>query len=273
MIFMDETQDIVTSYRDPATFTQIAHRLEDGVLRIQLNRPDASNALNLAALEEMAYVLDQLELKESAKVVVFTGSERAFSSGLDIAEHTDENVYQLLDAFHRVARRMMSLETVTFSVVKGMALGAGCELAAACDFCFAAENAKLGQPELKAGLFPTVAPIVYPRLVGLHRTFEMILTGRIYEAREAEAIGLVTRALPADRIDAEVERWVQVLKGFSTPVVRLARRAISESAYMPFEDGLRHVEEVYLNQLMSTEDAKEGVRALRERRPPVWKNR
>jgi enoyl-CoA hydratase/carnithine racemase len=83
----------------------------------------------------------------------------------------------------------------------------------------------------------------------------------------------VSRALPADKIDAEVEKWIQFLKGFSTPVLRLARRAIADAAYMPFSEGLRHVEEVYLNQLMSTEDSKEGVRALRERRQPVWKHR
>ncbi len=270
---MDESPQLTATGLDPANFSHIQQHLEDGVLRIQLNRPDASNALNLAALEELAFALDQLELKESAKVVVITGNERAFSSGLDVAEHTDENVYQLLDAFHRVIRRMMQLETVSFAVVKGMALGAGCELAAACDFCFATEGAKLGQPELKAGLFPTVAPVIYPRIIGLHRTFELILTGRIYEGREAESIGLVTRALAPDKIDGEVEKWIQFLKTFSTPVLRLARRAISEAAYMPFEDGLRLVEEVYLNQLMATEDAKEGVRALRERRAPVWKHR
>ncbi len=276
---MDESPDLAANdlaaatSLDTVTFHHIQHRLEDGVLRIQLNRPEASNALNLAALEELGFALDQLELKESAKVVVITGNDRAFSSGLDVAEHTDENVYQLLDAFHRVIRRMMQLETVSFAVVKGMALGAGCELAAACDFCFASEAAKLGQPELKAGLFPTVAPVIYPRIVGLHRTFELILTGRIYEGREAESIGLVTRALSPDKLDAEVEKWILFLKTFSTPVLRLARRAISEAAYLPFEDGLRLVEEVYLNQLMATEDANEGVRALRERRAPVWKHR
>src|SRR5262245_3164205 len=126
MVFMDESPNLTATGLDPATFKNIQQTLDDGVLRIQLNRPEASNALNLAALEELAYTLDQLELKESAKVVVFTGSDRAFSSGLDVAEHTDENVYQLLDAFHRVIRRMMQLETVSFAVVKGMALGAGC---------------------------------------------------------------------------------------------------------------------------------------------------
>jgi cyclohexa-1,5-dienecarbonyl-CoA hydratase len=270
---MDETQDLLATGPDPAAFKHIQHRHDAGVLRIQLNRPEASNALNLAAMEELAYLLDQLELKESAKVVVLTGNDRAFSSGLDIAEHTDENVYQLLDAFHRVIRRMWELETVSFAVVKGMALGAGCELAASCDFVFASEGAKLGQPELKAGLFPTVAPVIYPRLMGLHRTFELILTGRIYDAREAEGIGLVTRAHPPEKLDAEVEKWIQFLNGFSTPVLRLARRAIAHASNLPFEEGLRLVEEVYLNQLMSTEDAKEGVRALRERRPPVWQHR
>ncbi len=86
--------------------------------------------------------------------MVITGNERAFSSGLDVAEHTDENVYQLLDAFHRVIRRMMQLETVSFAVVKGMALGAGCELAAACDFCFATEGAKLGPARAESGTLP-----------------------------------------------------------------------------------------------------------------------
>lgn len=273
MFFMDEIVGVVGEPGAPPELKHIQFTLADHVARIVLHRPEASNALNLAALEEIAYVLEQLEIQESAKVVVFSGSDKAFSSGLDIAEHTDDNVYQLLDAFHRVIRRIMELETVSFSVVRGMALGAGCELAASCDFCFASEQAKLGQPELKAGLFPSVAPVIYPRLLGLHRSFELILTGRIYDAREAESIGLVTRAIAADKLEAEVDKWVEFLKGFSTPVLRLARRAISDAANLPFEEGLRHVEEVYLNQLMSTEDAKEGVRALRERRQPVWKHR
>lgn len=269
---MDDTLDPIVSVNEPPTLTNIQYTLDNGVARIRINRPQAANALSLATLEELTYVLDQLELKEVARVVVIEGNDKAFSSGLDIAEHTEDNVYQLLDAYHRLIRRLVDHGTVSFSVVKGMALGAGCELAAACDFCFAADNAKLGQPELKAGLFPSVAPVIYPRLLGLHRTFELILTGRIYDAREAEAIGLITRAIAHDKLDAEVEKWIQFLNGFSTPVLRLARRAISDAANLPFEEGLRHVEEVYLDQLMSTEDAKEGVRALRERRQPSWKH-
>lgn len=268
-----DSLDAISASQEPPELNLIDFRVEHDVARIGLNRPEASNALSLAALEEIDYAVGRLELNEDVKLVIFTGSDRAFSSGLDIAEHTDENVYQLLEAFHQIIRRLMELESVSISVVKGMALGAGCELATSCDFCFAAEGSKLGQPELKAGLFPSVAPVIYPRLIGLHRTYEMILTGRVYEAREAEAIGLITRSVVPDQLDAEVDKWTQFLQGFSTPVLRLARRAISDAVNLPFEEGLRHVEEVYLNQLVATEDAREGVRALRERRQPVWKHK
>lgn len=270
---MDETLDAMSMSQDPPTLEHIQFKVDHDVARITLSRPEAANALSHAALEEVDHALSTLELNEAVKVVVISGGDQSFSSGLDIAEHTDENVYQLLEAFHQIIRRLMELESVSISVVKGMALGAGCELAASCDFCFSAEGSKLGQPELKAGLFPSVAPVIYPRLVGLHRTYEMILTGRIYEAREAEGIGLITRAVAPDQLDAEVEKWVQFLQSFSTPVLRLARRAISDAVNLPFDEGLRHVEAVYLNQLVSTEDAKEGVRALRERRQPVWKHK
>ena len=270
---MDESLDAVQGPSNPTTLEHIRCQVDSGIAQIALARPAAANALSLKSLEEIVRTLGELDLDESIKVVVFTGSEQAFSSGLDIAEHTDENVYQLLETFHEVIRLLMELELVSISVVKGMALGAGCELAAVCDFCFAAEGAKLGQPELKAGLFPTVAPMIYPRLVGLRRTYEMILTGRTYDAKEAESIGLITRAIAPTQLDAEVEKWTQFLKSFSTPVLRLARRVTSEAVNLPFDEGLRHVESVYLNQLMSTEDAKEGVRALRERRQPVWKHK
>ncbi len=115
--------------------------------------------------------------------------------------------------------------------------------------------------------------MLYSRLIGLHKAFEIILTGRVLTAREAEGIGLITRSVAPEQLDAEVKRWIQFLKGFSAPVLRYTRRAISDVVNMPFEDALRHVEGIYLNQLMSTEDAKEGVRALRERRQPVWKHK
>ena len=135
------------------------------------------------------------------------------------------------------------------------------------------EDAKLGQPEIRAGIFPPMAAVAYPRLIGLRKTYEMILTGRIFNAREAESIGLITRAVPAGELDAEADRFIASLVSFSTPVLRLARQAISGTLALPFEDALRFAEEIYLNPLMSTEDAKEGLRAVLERRAPKWKHR
>jgi cyclohexa-1,5-dienecarbonyl-CoA hydratase len=179
----------------------------------------------------------------------------------------------MMDVFGHIFRRLAGLEAISISVVKGMALGGGCELAACCDFSFAAEDAKLGQPEIKAGLFPPVAAAVYPRIVGLRRTFEMLLTGRIYSAKEAEHIGLITRAVAGQQLEQEVQRWINFLKSFSSPVLQLTRHAISGALSLSFDEGLRFVEELYLNELMATEDVKEGIRAVLERRKPVWKNR
>lgn len=244
--------------------------VDQGVARIKLNRPQANNAMNITMLEEIGEVLEN---RSSAKIMVFEGSDQAFSSGLDIADHTEEKAYQLLESFTELCRRVIQMEAVSISVVKGLALGSGCELASLCDFCFAAEEAKLGQPEIKAGIFPPVAAATYPRLIGLRRTFEMLLTGRIYSAREAEHIGLITRAVAADKLDPEVTRWIDFLKGYSTPALRFARQAITGSLSLPTEEALRHCEDIYLNDLMSTEDAQEGIRAILERRKPVWKNR
>ncbi len=247
--------------------------VDDGVARIKMNRPQANNAMNITMLEEIGEALENAEMRFNAKIVVFEGSEQAFSSGLDIADHTEEKAYQLLESFGELCRRLLQLEAVSISVVKGLALGSGCELASLCDFSFVAEEAKLGQPEIKAGIFPPVAAATYPRLIGLRRTFEMILTGRIYSAREAEHIGLVTRAVAAERLDQEVQRWIDFLKGYSTPALRFARQAITSSLSLATEEALRNCEDIYLNDLMSTEDAKEGIQAILERRKPVWKNK
>lgn len=251
----------------------IQYQLDGGVACITLNRPSANNAMNIAMLEEIGAALEVVDMNPEIKILVFKGSDTAFCSGLDITDHTEDKSYQLMDAFGQLFRRLLRLEAVSVSVVKGMALGGGCELAACCDFSFAAEDAKLGQPEIKAGIFPPVAAVVYPRIIGLRRTYEMLLTGRIYSAREAERIGLITRAAPADKLDQEVQRWLDFLKAFSSPVLRLTRQAISDGLTLPFDEALRTVEEIYLNELMSTEDAQEGLRAVLERRKPEWKNR
>ncbi len=254
-------------------FEFIIFDVQGGVARVTLNRPQANHAMNLQILEELEQAMEKIDLNPEVKILILQGNDKAFCSGLDIADHTEENAYQMVEGFGNIFRRLLNLEAVSVSVVKGMALGAGCELAASCDFSFAAEDAKLGQPEIKAGLFPPVAAVLYPRIIGLRRTFEMLLTGRIYTAREAEQIGLITRVFATAQLDQEVNRWIDFLRGFSSPVMRLSRQAISGSLTLPLDEALRNVEELYLNELLSTEDAQEGLRAVLERRKPEWKDR
>ncbi len=269
----DELFESTKNVKSPETFELIQYRQEAGVIYVTLNRPQVNNAMNIALLEEIAAVLELSNMNSDVKILVFRGNEQAFSSGLDLTDHTDDKVYQLLEAFNIIFQRLANLAAISVSVVKAMALGGGCELAACCDFSFAADDAKLGQPEIKAGIFPPVAAVLYPRLIGLHRTFEMLLTGRIYSASEAERIGLITRAVPAAQLDGEVDRWIEFLKSFSSPALRFTRQAISGSLNLPFDEALQHSQAIYLNELMATEDAKEGLQALMERRKPVWKNR
>jgi cyclohexa-1,5-dienecarbonyl-CoA hydratase len=270
---MEESFEAPVNDKSPAPPEFIQYHVDDGVARITLVRPKASNAMNITMLEEIGSVLEDVDMNPEVKILLFQGDDNAFSSGLDIADHTEENAYQMMNAFSSIFRRLMRLDAVSVSVVKGLALGGGCELAAFCDFSFAAEDAKLGQPEIKAGLFPPVAAAVYPRIIGLRRTFEMLLTGRIYSAKEAERIGLITRAVAGQQLDEEVQRWMDFLKSFSSPVLKLTRQAISGSLTLPLDEALRYVEEIYLNELMATEDVKEGLRAILERRKPVWKHR
>jgi cyclohexa-1,5-dienecarbonyl-CoA hydratase len=269
---MEEPLEDSVNEQAPKSYKFIQMQREGDVVRLTLNRPPY-NVMNISMLEEIGHALDVIDMLQDTKVVLFQGSDKSFSGGLDIADHTEEKTYQMLEAFHRIFRSLIELEAVSISVVKGMALGGGCELAACCDFCFSAEDAKLGQPEIKVGIFPSVATVLYSRLIGLHKAFEIILTGRVLTAREAESVGLISRSIPPDQLDGEVARWIEFLKGFSAPVLRYTRRAVSDVVNLPFEDALRHVEGIYLNQLMSTEDAKEGLKAFLEKRKPVWKHR
>lgn len=270
---MEEMYEAPTKSEPTEPPKLIQYQLDGGVAQITLNRPSANNAMNIAMLEEIGAALEVVDMNPEIKILVIKGNDTSFSSGLDITDHTEDKSYQLMDAFGHLFRRLLRLEAVSVSVVKGMALGGGCEVAACCDFSFAAEDAKLGQPEIKAGIFPPVAAVVYPRIIGLRRTYEMLLTGRIYSAREAERIGLITRAAPTAELDQEVKKWLDFLQAFSSPVLRLTRQAISDGLTLPFDEALRAVEEIYLNDLMSTEDAQEGLRAVLERRKPEWKNR
>jgi enoyl-CoA hydratase/carnithine racemase len=180
----------------------------------------------------------------------------------------------MLEAFRRIVEALAKVDKPTVAVVSGPALGAGCVLAASCDFVLAAaQSAKFGHPEIRGAVFNTIAAALLPRLVGRKRAFEMLLLGTSYSAADAERMGLVTRAVPDERLAAEAAALVQRFQESSAPVVQLVRRAIAGGLDLPYEEAVRLAEDVYLNQLLATQDVEEGLRAVAEKRKPAWKDR
>jgi enoyl-CoA hydratase/carnithine racemase len=179
----------------------------------------------------------------------------------------------MLEGFRRVFEALSKVDKPTLAVVAGPALGAGSILAAACDFAIAAQSAKFGHPEIRGGVFNAVASALLPKLIGRKRAFEMLLLGASVSAAEAERLGLITRAVPDDRLEAEIGALVQRFQEASAPVMQLTRRAIAGGLDVSFEEGVRFAEDVYLNQLLGTHDVEEGLRAVSEKRRPVWKDR
>jgi len=269
----ESTQD-VDLYAQPAKPERFVHMevTEDGIATVQLNRPPA-NVLSLEMLDELDRSLEKLDNERHVKLVVLRGGDKYFSAGFELGDHLGDRAYLLIEGFRFVIEDLQKLDKPLLAVVAGSALGAGCVLAVTCDMVLAAQSAKFAQPEIKGGVFNPVAAALLPRLVGRKRAYELLLGGAALTAAEAETLGLITRAVPDDRLEAEVQALVARFKEGSAPVLQMVRRAIVGGLDLPYEQAVRHTEDVYLNQLIATEDAVEGLRAVAERRKPEWKNK
>ncbi len=255
------------------SFKNILLEKKDGVAEITINRPPL-NILNIETLRELNEALKDIKKDDSVSIVILKGAgERAFSAGVDIRDHMPEKVEELLEAFHEIFFSLIELDRLTIAVVDGYALGGGCEVAVACDMVVASERSEFGQPEINAGVLPPPATVLFPKLIGRRKTFELILTGDRIDAREAERIGLVSRVAPAEKLEEAVDELVGKLRAKSPVVLRLTRRAIYRAFDLDFRRGLRSVTDVYLGSLMNTEDAVEGLRAFLEERKPIWKGK
>lgn len=239
---------------------------------LTLNRPPL-NILNLDMMGEMAEALEEVSRNEEIKVLLVRAEGKAFSAGVEVEDHLGERVGPMIDLFHRVIRLLYTTPCPTVAAIQGAALGGGLEVALACDIALAVEGAKLGQPEIKLGVFPPVAAVLMPRLVGPQRAAELLLTGDLIPATEAVRMGLIARALPPDTFARAVEELCSKLKGLSPLVLRLTKKAWRLGSVGGFPNALTEVEALYLDQLMKTEDANEGLRAFLEKRPPAWRNR
>jgi cyclohexa-1,5-dienecarbonyl-CoA hydratase len=245
----------------------------EGVAKIIINRPPL-NVLNIETLMELNVALEKARDNSDVKVVVVKGAgERAFSAGLDIKDHFPERIETALNVFNKTFLLLASMDKPTVAAVQGLALGGGCELACGCDMIVASEKAQFGQPEITVGAIPSVATVLLPRLVGRKKAFELILTGEVIDAAEAKRIGLVNYVVPSEKLEEKTMELASKLKEKSPVVVKLTHMALYQSIDLDFKNAIDTVTGIYLNLLMKTEDAVEGLKAFLEKRKPQWKGK
>jgi cyclohexa-1,5-dienecarbonyl-CoA hydratase len=254
------------------TYQLVQFETKEGIAHIRLHKPPA-NVLTIELMEELNTALESLEYQKDVKLVVFSGQGKYFSAGFELNDHLGDRGYMMLEGFRRIFENMARLDKPTLSVVAGPALGAGSILATASDLVIAGASTKFGHPEIKGGVFNTVGVALLPRLVGRKKAMELMLMGRQLTAAEAEKLGLVTWVVPDEKLEAEAATIIQRFQDLSAVVLQLTRRAIAGGLDLLFPDALRHAEDVFLNQLMATQDAEEGLRALLSRRKPQWKDK
>ena len=254
-------------------FGNIVFETKESKAFLTINRPPL-NILNISVMEEINEVLNSIVGNKEIKVLVISSSgEKAFSAGLDVADHTEDKVEKMLQVFHDIFRNLSKLDQVTVAALKGLTLGGGCEIALFCDLIIAADNLKIGQPEIKLSVLPPVALLILPRLVGLKKASELLLTGKTIDAAEAEKIGLVNKVVPLASFDSELESFTQPFTELSLVGLKYSKKGIRLGLETTFLEGLERIEKTYLEELMASEDAHEGLKAFMEKRKPLWKNR
>jgi len=241
---------------------------------ITLNRPQALNALNAQVSEEVAAAASAFDADDSVGAIVVTGSEKAFAAGADIKEMESKTAAEMLDTDHFGAwSAFAAVRTPVIAAVSGYALGGGCELAMMCDIILAADNATFGQPEINLGVIPGMGGTQrLIRAVGFYKAAEMILSGRLIKADEAERIGLVSRVVPASELLDETTKLAETIAEKSLPSLYAAKTALDAAMETSLADGLAHEKQAFA-ALFDTADQKEGMAAFREKRPPHFQHR
>lgn len=255
-------------------FQNIKFQIQDRVARISFARPPL-NIFNIAMMREIGNALNECVDQRHLAAIVFDAAEgsRAFSAGVAVDDHVPGTIFQMLDSFHNIFRLLNQIAKPALAVVDGPALGGGCELVAACDMVIATDRAKFGQPEIKLGVFPPIAAILLPRIIGEKRAREMVLLGEIIDAAEALRLGLVNYVVPAEELEAKTTAMLTKFRELSASSLAMTRAALDLGADQNFEQALKKVEDAYLNELMKTEDANEGLQSFLEKRKPAWKNK
>jgi len=256
------------------TWQHLVVTREEAIAVVQLNRPDVLNALNRALMDELVTVLEDFDRDEEIRCIVLTGSARAFAAGADIREFADASAVDMLQGYRfQQWEHIRKVTKPLIAAVTGFALGGGNELAMLCDMIIAGESARFGQPEINLGLIPGAGGTQrLTRAVGKYRAMELILTGRHVTAREAEAMGLVTRVVPDEMALQEAKALAKEIAARAPVAVRLAKESVLKAFDTTLEGGLDYERKCFY-LLFATEDKEEGVRAFLARRPAQFRGR
>ncbi|HEY7242483.1 MAG TPA: enoyl-CoA hydratase [Xanthobacteraceae bacterium] len=240
---------------------------------IRLNRPQALNALNATLKDQLLAAAERFDADPTVGCIVITGSERAFAAGADIKEMANKTYIDVFtEDFAADYERLTHVRKPIVAAVAGFALGGGCELAMMCDVVVAADTAKFGQPEIKLGVIPGMGGTQrLIRAVGKSKAMDLILTGRMMDAVEAERSGLVARVVPASALLDEAMKIAETIASLSLPSVVAAKEAINRALESSLSEGLRFERRVF-HGLFATHDQKEGMAAFIAKRPPTFKN-
>jgi enoyl-CoA hydratase len=241
---------------------------------IRFNRPQALNALNATLVGELNAALDAFEADDGIGCIVITGSDKAFAAGADIKEMVDRScIDMMLSDFAAHHDRIARSRKPAVAAVAGFALGGGCEFAMQCDLIIAADNAKFGQPEIKLGVIPGYGGTQrLTRAIGKAKAMDLILTGRMMDAAEAERAGLVARVVPAANLMEEAMKVAETIAGMGLPSVYAAKESVNRAFETSLAEGVRFERRVF-HALFATEDQKEGMAAFVDKRPAKFKNR
>jgi enoyl-CoA hydratase len=257
------------------TYETILVEKRDRVGLVTLNRPKALNALCAQLIAELEQALNDLEADADIGAIVVTGSERAFAAGADIKEMKDRTFIDVFtsDFITKGWERLAQCRKPTIAAVSGFALGGGCEIAMMCDLIIAAETARFGQPEITIGTIPGAGGTQrLTRAVGKAKAMDLVLTGRMMDAAEAERSGLVARVVPAEKLLEEALGVAAKIASFSLPATLMAKEAVNQAFETGLAEGLKFERRVF-HATFGTEDQKEGMAAFAEKRPPRFKHR
>lgn len=245
---------------------------EKGVARVELDRPK-HNVFNIDMMEELTALLARLGDDADLKAVVLAARGSSWCAGVEVGDHKPELAPEMIRVFDALLKQIHALPIPSIAAVNGACLGGGMEVAVACDMIVASTGAVFGQPEIKLGFLPPYAAVRLPHLVGPSKAIEICTTGRRYSAGAMHQMGLVADLLEPDAFDQGLEKLLKEIGHCSPLIIRLNKQAVTQHLGMDIHSAMESVGEMFLNQLMKTEDTLEGIRSFEEKRRPEWKNR